>query len=154
MKNKEKFEKEIIEIACNGCRFGMDKYTGEIASCNYIPCRNCVFHNNADCSEVKREWAESEYSEKPKISRSDRAFLDYVPDDYKYMTRDEDGRLFVYKKRPQKGSKTWLYYSEWFGIHKAKVRFPMVKWEDEEPWLIEDLKKLEVVEEYEQRNTF
>lgn len=29
------------------------------------------------------------------------------------------------------------------------VDFPMVKWEDSEPWLIEDLKKLEVVEEYE-----
>lgn len=28
----------------------------------------------------------------------------------------------------------------------------MVKWEDEEPWLIEDLKKLEVVEEYEYLN--
>ena len=64
------------------------------------------------------------------------------------MTRDEDGRLFIYKERPQKGSKTWLYYPEWFGIHKAKVRFPMVKWENKEPWLIEDLKKLEVVDEY------
>ena len=29
------------------------------------------------------------------------------------------------------------------------VDFPMVKWEDSEPWLIEDLKKLEVVDEYE-----
>lgn len=29
------------------------------------------------------------------------------------------------------------------------IDFPMVKWEDNEPWLIEDLKKLEVVEEYE-----
>lgn len=26
------------------------------------------------------------------------------------------------------------------------VDFPMVKWEDDKPWLIEDLKKLEVVE--------
>lgn len=29
------------------------------------------------------------------------------------------------------------------------VIFPMVKWSGEEPWLIEDLKKLEVVEDYE-----
>ena len=27
--------------------------------------------------------------------------------------------------------------------------YSMVKWSNEEPWLIEDLKKLEVVEEYE-----
>lgn len=29
------------------------------------------------------------------------------------------------------------------------VDFPMIKWEDSEPWKIDDLKKLEVVEEYE-----
>lgn len=29
------------------------------------------------------------------------------------------------------------------------VDFPMVKWSDKKPWLIEDLKKLEVVENYE-----
>ena len=29
------------------------------------------------------------------------------------------------------------------------IDFPMVKWSDDEPWLIEDLKKLEVVDEYE-----
>lgn len=32
---------------------------------------------------------------------------------------------------------------------RFNVDFSMVKWEDSEPWLIEDLKKLEVVEEYE-----
>lgn len=30
-----------------------------------------------------------------------------------------------------------------------RLNLPMVKWSDKEPWLIEDLKKLEVVEEYE-----
>lgn len=84
--------------------------------------------------------------EKHKISRSDRTFLDYIPDDYKYMARDEDGRLFVYKERLQKGSEKWLYHPELFGIHKAKVKFPMVKWENKEPWIIEDLKKLEVTQ--------
>ena len=41
-----------------------------------------------------------------------------------------------------------LSAQELFEIYKAKVRFPMVKWENKEPWLIEDLKKLEVVDEY------
>ena len=40
-----------------------------------------------------------------------------------------------------------------FDVEKAlwmfNIDFPMVKWEDEEPWLIEDLKKLEVVDSYE-----
>lgn len=83
-----------------------------------------------DFEEIANIWAENnheEYIEKPKISRSDRTFLDYVPENYKYMTRDEDGSLFVYKERPQKRSEVWIYHPELFGIHKAKVRFPMVK---------------------------
>ena len=82
------------------------------------------------------------------VNESDRTFLDYIPDDYKYMARDEDGSLFVYKERPQKRSEVWIYDSELFGIYKAKVRCPMVKWENKEPWLIEDIKKLEVVDEF------
>ena len=34
-------------------------------------------------------------------------------------------------------------------LKKLNIDFPMVKWSDGKPWLIEDLKKLEVVEEYE-----
>ena len=29
------------------------------------------------------------------------------------------------------------------------INFPMVKWSDKKPWLIEDLKNLEVVDSYE-----
>ena len=64
------------------------------------------------------------------------------------MVRDEDGMLFAYKERPRKGREIWIFGSELLEIYKAKVRFPMVKWENKEPWLIEDLKKLEVVDEY------
>lgn len=102
-----------------------------------------------DLEEIANIWAENnheEYIEKPKISRSDRTFLDYVPDDYKYMARDEDGMLFAYKERPRKRSEIWICGSELFKIYKAKVKFPMVKWENKEPWIIEDLKKLEVTQ--------
>lgn len=104
-----------------------------------------------DLEEIANIWAENnheEYIEKPKISRSDRTFLDYIPDYYKYMARDEYGMLFAYKERPRKRSEIWICGSELFEIYKAKVRFPMVKWKNKEPWLIEELKKLEVVDEY------
>ena len=151
MKNKEKFAKEIIDLACNSCRFGVDKYTGEIASCNYIPCRNCVFHNNADCSEVKREWAESEYIEKPVISKRDRAFLEYLDKKYEYIARDNNTWLYMYSAKPSKIHTLWEAKSKekCLCFNSFIVEFPMVKWEDSEPWLIEDLKKLEVVDEYE-----
>lgn len=150
MKNKEKYAKKIIEIACSGCRFGVNKCTGEITSCNYILCRNCVFHNNADCSEVKREWAESEYIEKPVISKRDKAFLQYLGEELKYIARSKSDNLMAYQNSAEKREDGWVIDSGAIkSLQKLNIDFPMVKWEDSEPWLIEDLKKLEVVDEYE-----
>lgn len=149
MKNKEKWVKELAEIALVAAPgIAIDVRSGEPMECRKIACKDCEFCDITCNRSALQKRAEEECKEKPKISRSDRTFLDYIPDDYKYMARDKDGKLFTYKNRPQKRSETWLYDSWLFGIYKAKVRFPMVKWENEEPWLIEDLKKLEVVDEY------
>ena len=132
---------EVVDV--NGAKF--EVYRGERC---FITTQSYTME---DLKEIANIWAENnheEYIEKPKISRSDRTFLDYVPENYKYMARDEDGMLFAYKERPRKRSEIWICGSELFEIYKAKVRFPMVKWENKEPWLIEDLKKLEVVDEY------
>lgn len=132
---------EVVDV--NGAKF--EVYRGERC---FITTQSYTME---DLEEIANIWAENnheEYIEKPKISRSDRTFLDYIPDYYKYMARDEDGMLFTYKERPRRRSEMWICDSELFGIYKAKVRFPMVKWEDKEPWLVEDIKKFEVVDEY------
>ena len=151
MKNKEKYAKEIVEIACDGNGVAVDKCTGKVDSCDNITCHNCLFDDNRDCNKVRREWAESEYIEKSVISKMDRAFLEYLDTRIDYITRDMDGALFVHISKPHKvincweGSKCEAYK----GLRFFKLDFPMVKWSDDKPWLIEDLKKLEVVEEYE-----
>lgn len=151
MKNKEKYEKEIMNIACNGDSIAVIKKSGRIVSCNGTKCCLCLFHDS-DCSEEKiREWAESECTEKPVISKRDREFLGYIREEYKFVARDENGKLFIYETQPRKGKTYWyLTYDRYSCLNRYyNVDFPMVKWSDEEPWLIEDLKKLEVVEEYE-----
>lgn len=65
MKNKEKYAKQIVELACNGNGIAVDKCTGKVGSCGYVPCNNCLFDDNYDCDKVRREWAESEDA-KPK----------------------------------------------------------------------------------------
>lgn len=150
MKNKEKFEKEIVEIACDGNDVAVRKSTGKPIDCCDIECGECSLLGDKSCTELRREWAESEHTEKPVISKKDRAFLEYLGKDLKYITRDKSEALFVYERAIEKGKYGWVYDS---GVLKnlrgIAVDFPMVKWEDSEPWLIEDLKKLEVVEEYE-----
>lgn len=150
MKNKEKYAKEIMEIACSGDSISIIKKSVRIVPCNSAICSLCLFRGY-DCKENTREWAESEYIEKPVISKRDRAFLEYIGTGINYITRDMDGGLLIYISKPHKLIDCWE--SSGCKSDKSlkffKLDFPMVKWSDSEPWLIEDLKKLEVVEEYE-----
>lgn len=152
MKNKEKYVKEIVDIVCEDVSFGVDKRTGSLVSCRELHCAKCLFNemNRHACYDSRKEWADSEYVELPVISKSDRTFLDYIRDEDKYIARDENGKLFTYTSKPCKMES----FSNWIdanlgGLYlKCNVDFPMIKWGDDEPWLIEDLKKLEVVDEY------
>lgn len=153
MKNKEKYAKEIVEIACNAHSVAVNKITGKPEKCVSLGCTKCLFSRNGSCNSIKkrREWAESEYIEKPVISKRDRAFLEYLDNELKYIARDNDTSLYAYREKPSKSDIFWkikpgLKYLRMDGFI---VDFSMVKWSDSEPWLIEDLKKLDVVEEYE-----
>ena len=155
MTNKEKYAKEIVEIACDGNRIAIIRQTGEFRSCHETSCRECLFHSDTErCKEKAREWAESEYIEKPVISKKDKAFLEYIKEEYNCITRNKNGKLFLYRLTPYKeeGCLSWIGHNCSCLRLEYNVGFPMVKWEDSEPWLIEDLKKLEVVEEYEENS--
>lgn len=158
MKNKEKFAKEILELACEGYGLAVSKETGKPARCADIKCSRCAFATGkiSSCVGNRKEWAEAEYIEKPVISKKDKAFLEYLREEHKYIARDRNNSLYICDKEPYKGknSGTWTgeFRVNWFNLNCCvSVDFPMVKWSDDKPWLIEDLKKLEVVEEYEQR---
>lgn len=160
MKNKEKYTKEIVELACNGNTVAVSKVTGKPIACGNISCKECErCSDSLICCEEERlkEWAESEYIEKPVISKRDRAFLEYIKEGYKFVARDKNGKLYVYGAKPYKDKTCkWWWGNDWCRNSDTptlplnyNIVFPMVKWEDSEPWLIEDLKKLELVEEYE-----
>ena len=151
MTNREKQTEEILNVACRGGSIAMDRYNNKICSCGDIECENCAFYDShANCSIKVKIWSESEYVEKPKISKKDKAFLNYFSDCYKYMAKDEDGILFACTNKPTKSIACWKNGESYIVFNYGfNVEFPMVKWEDEKPWLIEDLKKLEVVDEYE-----
>lgn len=75
MKNKEKYASEIIEIAC---KYGaVNEQTGELKGCSEIICEHCLFRKRgiSRCKEKMKAWLESEYIEKPVISKKDRTFL-------------------------------------------------------------------------------
>ena len=151
MKNKEKYAKEIVEIVCGCCNFGVNKYTGRPVSCSHLCCSKCLLNemNSRNCHGSRHEWAEAEYVEHPVISKRDRAFLDYIGNTYKYVLRDKDGKLFACKNAHAVNDEWFSVTSDYTYISGFDLQFPMVKHVSPTIWSINDLKKLEVVEDYE-----
>ena len=64
MKNKEKYAKEILDIACSGGSLAFDKTTNKVVPCSDILCLDCLFYNHC-CDKAIKEWCESECVEPP-----------------------------------------------------------------------------------------
>lgn len=152
MKNREKYAEEILNVACTGENIAVDKRIMQVRSCEGFLCEHCLFSVYNDCDTKLAEWAESEYIELAKISKRDRAFLDYIKDIYRYIARDEKGDLCIYVEKPKKrqgpSANRWICHGKFKDITWTTIELPMIKWSDAEPWMIEDLKKLEVCDEY------
>lgn len=160
MKNREKFAKEILDIACKGNRVAVTK-SSKIAGCGNIECHECLFdniHSDISCDVSLERWSESEYIEKPTIISKEKAFLDLLLPEWKYIARDSKDnnmKLYAFTKKPTKGMKFWrienMSLCDYVNISDSNKlfgnMFDFIKWEDEEPWSVEDLKKLEVKDE-------
>lgn len=86
MKNKEKYAKEILDIACNGDCIAFNKTTNKVVPCNRLSCSDCFF-DEIGCRKAVKKWCESEYVEPP---------VDWskVPVDTPILVRDEDEEKF------------------------------------------------------------
>lgn len=148
MKNKEKFADEIIDFALSEDSIAVDNQ-GEVVSCaSMFSCENCRFGTEKECKTAIMVWLEEEYIEPPMISRKDARLLECIKGGYKYIARDYDGDIFLYTNKPEKGFGVWYSDGEYVSIKSFDVCFPMIKREDKEPLLIEDLKHLQIVDKY------
>lgn len=155
MKNWEKYESEIKMLGL--FNIAVLKDTGEVIPCrvfphgydeiNYSHCNMCRFQQT-DCNRGLTEWAYEEVKEEkkpepPKLTPEEHNFIKNLCGGY--MARDIDGELFIYDSEPERGEEIWEASSPECCININKEFFKdVVKWEDEEPWLVEDLQKLEV----------
>lgn len=63
MLNKEKFAKEIVEIAINGIANDIAVVDGKPCMCENTRCKDCDFNDSNYCSKEFKKWANSEYKE-------------------------------------------------------------------------------------------
>ena len=154
MKNRQRFAKEILDIACKGKTIAVTK-DNKVVCCDDINCEQCLFNKTDDyvgyCDDEKRmQWSESEYVQKPTITSREKNLLDALLPSCKYIARDSNNELYIYNEKLTRSDCDW--YSDDGILCRISTRFfgnmfDFIKWEDEEPWSIEDLKKLEVKDE-------
>lgn len=125
MKNKEKFAKEIIEVACSGGVLAMN--SGIIRKCVDLPCHKCSFNiDGIECDEMRKTWAESEYIEPrhetdwAKVPVDTPVFIKGAMDNRRYFSRPlPDERLAVFRN----GRTSWSSHgiAKEVALHKSVV---------------------------------
>ena len=75
------------------------------------------------------------------LTDDEKAILRSLPKEYKFIVRDKNGSLYVYKDKPLKGNAYWYSNYEYDSIYIFDHLFNSIKFEDEEPYSIEELLK-------------
>lgn len=139
--NMEHYRGEIEEA---GYRFGIAD--GKIFACNKGKCgMRCEFFGGF-CNANRIKWLMSEYKPEPVLTAREKHFAEFVQTGY--IARDENMFLHWFEEKPKaKGSDYWVRSGVCTKISSyATGLFPFITWEDEEPWAVEELRKLKVKE--------
>lgn len=134
MKNKEKYAKEIVDIATEGWRFALNK-DEKIVSCTNIRCSDCLFNAGRGCIFERIAWANAEYKESKQFSKADKAYVKAM-DKLNWFVRDKDGSVWGFVNKPFKKCGYWYADSTKFVLFKSfasSATFEPLSWEDEEP---------------------
>ena len=102
---------------------------------NIIDCDNGLdimkVYEDYTCKELL--WERKD----PKITEDEKTILRNLPKEYKWIARDLSGMVYIFIERPEKGQAIW------YGCGQPMIPFyhlfQFIKWEDEEPYSIEDL---------------
>ena len=123
---------------------------GKLVTCVSGDCQQCIFRS-PNCFAKRVEWLYAEHIEAPKLTKRERAFCEAAQTGW--LARDYSGNLAWRDNKPEKVHETHDKY--WLGNGSIAVwvhalfkedGFGFIQWEDEKPWTVEDLLKLEVME--------
>lgn len=83
-----------------------------------------------------------ERKEPIKLTDDEKVILRNIDKKYRWIARDNDGMLFVFPVKPIKIECIWNSAEGYLtSLYIFNHLFQFIKWEDEEPYLIEDLLK-------------
>ena len=98
--------------------------------------------NGLDIMKVYKDYTLKELLWKrkdPKLTEDENVILRNLPKEYKWIARDLSGMVYIFIERPEKGQAIW------YGCGQPMIPFyhlfQFIKWEDDEPYSIEELLK-------------
>lgn len=131
----------------------LEKYFDELAGCNDrhdIVCywrteikkeKACGSISCTQCGKKFLQWLNEEYKEKPKLTDDEKAILRNLEPKFKFIARDKNRVLFIYMIKPYKDKARWESDASCLSIDIFGHLFQFIKWEDEEPYNIQELLK-------------
>ena len=142
----EKIKEEILNFnhANDALRCYLARVTtkqGNIDGCcrPNLRCEECLKVSFIDLLE--------EYKKPVKLTKFEYEYLKVAKKEgFNFIARDKSNRLYGFEKQPTKGNATWGSRGDYVGMFKSTFSF--VKWQDEEPYNIDEiLSNCEVIED-------
>lgn len=129
MTNREKYAEQILDIACSGSSFAVDKDTMKLTRCQNTDCYQCYFcesnNETEDCNVRCQEWCNAEYVEPPidwsKVPVDTPILVSYGNDvDYwqrRHFAKFQDGKVYAWAN----GLTSWTAKGEYMSWEVAKL---------------------------------
>lgn len=146
MINAKKYEDELLELLLR--RGGLAVVNGKPDRCHMLLCSICEFRKDDEtcdetCKEKRLNWLYSQHVEKLKLTQREWHLCKALKT--RYLARGENGALYLYEKKPHKSGGMWFSPGVIVSVENIMPdSFSFIKWQDAEPWSVEDLLKLEV----------
>ncbi len=67
------------------------------------------------------------------FTENEKVILRNLSKEYKWITRDKDGEVIIYKNKPSKSSNAWFGGADYVMLYMFRLEFETIKWLDEEP---------------------
>ena len=125
-------EKAFTSLITGWC-ISLDKYNENLTSVDD--------YTKFDIVKVYKDYTLTELlwerKEKPQLNEDEKVILRSLPKEYKWITRDLSGMVYIFIERPEKGQAIW------YGCGQPMIPFyhlfQFIQWEDNEPYSIAEL---------------
>ena len=143
MTNFEYWKDRILEITNGGIRVALKNCSP--TECLGMDCSYCGFYSDIhSCNKIRFEWLYSEHEEKPKLTKRERKLCEAL--ETGWIAANKSGKVYWYNRLPIKGDNAYVNCGKSMYISGAGFFFAFINFEDEEPWMVENLLQLEVEE--------